>query len=87
MNFSIGRTWAIAIKELRHLRRDRLTGGMVAGIPLVMTLLFGYAINNDVRNLPAAVFDEANTSASRALISDARASQVVSRLIPARSIF
>ena len=75
--FAVGRTWAIAKKELFHLRRDRLTTGMVAGIPVIMTLLFGYAINTDVRHLRAAVVDEANTAASRALVLDAQASQVI----------
>ncbi len=65
---SIDRIWAIAQKEFYHLKRDHLTGGMVAGIPLVMTILFGYAINTDVRHLAAAAVDEANTSASRALL-------------------
>ena len=74
---SAARVLAIARKEFFHLRRDRLTGGMVAGIPIVMTLLFGYAINNDVRHLKAAVVDEANTSTTRALIRDAAASQVL----------
>ncbi len=72
-----GRIWAIAKKEFFHLRRDHLTGGMVAGIPLVMTILFGYAINTDVRHLSAAAVDEANTSTSRALLADAQASQVL----------
>ncbi|MGI9295359.1 MAG: ABC transporter permease [Pseudomonadales bacterium] len=83
--FSWQRVWAIARKEFSHLKRDRLTGGMVAGIPLAMTILFGFAINNDVRGLSAAVVDEANTSASRALIADTRASQVIDKLIPATS--
>ena len=83
--FSLARVWAIARKEIRHLQRDRLTGGMIAGIPIIMTLLFGYAINMDVRNLAAAVVDEANTSASRDLIAGARATQVVSSMTVARS--
>lgn len=83
--FSFARMWSIAKKELLHLKRDRLTGGMIAGIPIMMTLLFGYAINNDVRGLSAAVVDEANTSASRSLIAAARASQVVDSLIVAQS--
>ena len=58
---------AITKKEFFHLRRDHLTAGMVVGLPIMMTLLFGYAINQDVRNLNAGVVDEANTSASRAL--------------------
>jgi ABC-2 type transport system permease protein len=85
LNISWQRIGAITTKELRHLRRDRLTGGMIAGIPIVMTLLFGYAINNDIRNLTAAVVDEANTSASRDLIQRVRASQVIETLIPMSS--
>ena len=84
-NFSPRRVWAISRKEFSHLKRDHLTGGMVAGIPIVMTLLFGFAINNDVRGLSAGVVDEANTSVSRQLIADARASQVIDEVIPARS--
>jgi len=75
--FSIGRVLAIARKEILHLRRDRLTGGMIAGIPIIMTVLFGYAINQDVRHLRGGVSDLAGTSASRQLIDDAAASQVV----------
>ena len=83
--FSWQRVAAIARKEFSHLRRDRLTGGMIAGIPIVLTLLFGFAINTDVRGLSAAVVDEANTAASRALIADARATQVIDHLVPANS--
>jgi len=83
---SVTRILAIARKEFFHLRRDRLTGGMVAGIPIVLSLLFGYAINNDVRNLRAAVVDEANTAASRALAADAAASQVITYVRSASSI-
>jgi len=87
MTFLSGaRIWAVAKKEFYHLRRDHLTGGMVAGIPIVMTVLFGYAINTDVRNLHAAAVDEANTSASRALLADARASQVLQFVESASSV-
>jgi ABC-2 type transport system permease protein len=74
---SPGRIGAIAHKELVHLRRDRLTGGMIAGIPLVMSIIFGLAINQDVRHLRAAVADLAGTQRSRELALDAQASQVV----------
>ena len=53
------RIFAIATKEIRQLRRDRLTFGMIVGIPLIQMLLFGYAINFDVRGLSAGVVDEA----------------------------
>lgn len=76
---------AIAFKEVRQLRRDRLTLGMIVGIPLMQMLLFGYAINFDVRGLHAGVLDEANTSASRALIADLEASGVMNVVEHARS--
>ena len=71
------RIFAIAFKEVRQLRRDRLTLGMIVGIPLMQMLLFGYAINFDVRGLHAGLLDEANTSASRALVADLQASGVM----------
>jgi ABC-2 type transport system permease protein len=71
------RIQAIAVKELRQLARDRLTIGMVAGIPLMQILIFGYGINFDVRHVHAAVVDLANTSVSRALVAALGASQVV----------
>ncbi len=50
---------------------------MILGIPLVMTLLFGYAINHDVRHLSAGVVDEAQTSQSRQLLASLQATRVV----------
>ena len=77
MRESIGRILAIVRKEGLHLLRDRLSFGMVFGVPVVQLLLFGFAINQDVRHLQAAVADLANTERSRALVADANASQVV----------
>jgi ABC-2 type transport system permease protein len=71
------RVRAIASKEVRQLRRDRLTLGFVIGIPLMQIVLFGYAINLDVRHLRAAVADQASTQQSRQLVMDLQASQVV----------
>ena len=68
---------AIAGKEVRQLRRDRLTLGMVMGIPLMQIVLFGYAINLDVRHLRAAVADQAATHYSRQLVMSLQASQVI----------
>ncbi len=76
------RLLAIARKEVRQLSRDRLTFGMIVGIPLLQIMLFGYAINTDVRHLRAGVADQAGTELSRELVSMARASQV---LEPVRS--
>ena len=50
---------AIMRKELQQLSRDRITFAMIVGIPIGQMLLFGYAINTDVRNLTAAVANQA----------------------------
>lgn len=60
--------WPMLVKEMRQLRRDRPTVAMMVGVPAIQLLLFGFAIRTDVRNLPTAVFDEARTSDSRALV-------------------
>jgi ABC-2 type transport system permease protein len=74
---SLGRIFAIVHKEVLQLLRDRLTFGMVIGIPLMQTLLFGYAINQDIRHLRAAVADQSGSQRARWLVADAQASQVV----------
>jgi ABC-2 type transport system permease protein len=63
------RLFAIVLKELRQLRRDRLTFAMIVGIPTMQLLLFGYAINLDIRHLNAAVLDQAQTAQSREVIA------------------
>ncbi|MBN4053450.1 ABC transporter permease [Haliea sp. AH-315-K21] len=74
---SLLRLYAIFHKEFTQLLRDRLTFGMIVGIPLIQLVLFGFAINTDVRNLTAALVDQADTSLSRQMVSDMTASQVV----------
>ena len=75
------RIMAILGKEVQQLRRDRLTFGMIVGIPFLQIVLFGYAINTDVRHLHAAVADQAGTQLSRQLIADMQATQVMDALI------
>jgi ABC-2 type transport system permease protein len=74
---SFRRLLAIVVKELRQLRRDRLTFAMIIGIPTMQLVLFGYAINLDVRHLEAAVLDEADTAESRELIAGLEATEVL----------
>ncbi len=74
---ALRRIRAIAQKEARQLARDRLTVAMVVGIPMLQILLFGYAINMDVRNLRAGVADQAGTALSRELVGDLQAGQVL----------
>ena len=73
---SLSRILAIIKKEVRQLRRDRLTFGMIVGLPIVQMLLFGYAINTDVRNLTTAVSDQANTHLSRQFVAGLGQTQV-----------
>lgn len=65
------------LKELRQLRRDRMTLVMIVGLPVMQLILFGYAINLNLRGLSAGIADMAGTSASRAAVMDLLASGVI----------
>jgi len=82
----LDRIGAVMVKEVRQLARDRLTFGMIVGIPLMQMLLFGYAINFDVRDLRAAVVDEAGTGLSRAFVASLEASGVVEFAAPSAGV-
>ncbi len=79
------RMLAVVVKELRQLRRDRVTLAMILGIPVMQLVLFGFAINLNLRGLPAAIADEAGTSASRAMVMDMLATGVIRPVAPART--
>ena len=72
----LSRISAIFFKELAQLRRDRMTFGMVIMIPLIQLILFGYAINTNVRDIPVAVVDQSQTGISRVLIQMVEATRV-----------
>jgi ABC-2 type transport system permease protein len=74
---ALARIAAILTKELSQLRRDRMTFGMVIMIPLIQLILFGYAINTNVRDIPVAVVDHSRTGLSRILIQMVEATTVV----------
>ncbi|BDY04255.1 ABC transporter permease [Ferrimonas sp. YFM] len=74
---SVNRILAIVFKELRQLSRDRITFGMVVMIPLIQLLLFGFAINTDVRNIPVAVVDQSQATLGRVVTELVKATQVV----------
>ncbi len=63
------RFWPMLWKEFIQMRRDRLTLMMVTALPAFQLVLFGYAIQTEVRNLPTVVLDESRTADSRRLIS------------------
>jgi len=63
----IRRTLAIALKELLQLRRDWRSALALLGMPVVLLLIYGYALSFDVRDVRLAVIDQDGTSASRML--------------------
>src|SRR5688572_30580472 len=82
---NLRRTLAIVVKEVRQLRRDRVTLAMILGIPVMQLVLFGYAINLNLRGLEAGIADQANTAASRALVMDMVATGVITPSMSATS--
>jgi ABC-2 type transport system permease protein len=64
-----GRFWALALKELRQIRRDRRLVISLLVPPTLQVLLFGFALDSDVRNLQLGIVDESRTPESRELIA------------------
>jgi ABC-2 type transport system permease protein len=67
-HFSFKRLWAVVVKEFIQMKRDRPTLGMIIGIPLMLLLLFGYAINSNPKFLPTIVIDNDLTNLSRTFV-------------------
>ncbi len=67
--FSLRRLGAMLMKEFIQMRRDRITFAMMLGVPLMQLVLFGYAINNDPKSLPAALVATSNDHYTRAIVS------------------
>jgi len=63
------KTWAVARKELRQIARDPLSLIMLVGLPAFMLVLYGFALNFDVRHVALAVQDLDGSRASRDLLS------------------
>lgn len=74
---SLYRIQAIVSKELIQLRRDRMTFGLIVMIPLIQLLMFGYAINTNIRHIPVGLVDYSKTALSRVLKQTVSATQVV----------
>ena len=64
----MSRIAAVLYKEFLQIRRDRMTLALVFLIPLVQLLLFGYAIQTEVRHVPTVVFDQSLSPESRDLL-------------------
>ena len=82
---NLRRLFAIVMKELRQMRRDRITLAMIVGIPVMQLVLFGYAINLNLRGLDTGIADQSNTAASRALVMDMVATGVIDPTVSATS--
>ncbi|MDR0183186.1 ABC transporter permease [Lysobacter arvi] len=82
---NLRRLFAIVTKELRQMRRDRITLAMIVGIPVMQLVLFGYAINLNLRGLDTGIADQSNTAASRALVMDMVATGVIAPTVSATS--
>lgn len=66
---------ALTVKEFRQLLRDSLTLRMIVMVPLMQMLIFGYAINFDVKHLTTVVLDESRSYESRELVAKMQASE------------
>jgi len=65
---SYRRIRAVCVKEVHHITRDARSLGMALAVPVMMLLLFGFALSLDVDRIPTLVYDQDGTSASRDLI-------------------
>jgi ABC-2 type transport system permease protein len=63
------RLWAMLVKEFVQMRRDRVTFAMMLGVPLIQLVLFGFAINNDPKKLPAALVTTSEDQFTRAIVT------------------
>jgi ABC-2 type transport system permease protein len=73
--FTFHRLWAVVMKEFIQMRRDRVTFGMMVGIPLLQLTLFGYAINSDPKHLPTALRLADQGPFARTLVAEMRLSE------------
>jgi len=74
---SLQRIVAVTAKEFKQLSRDRVTFGMIVMIPLMQLILFGYAINTEVRDIPIAIVDNSGSAVARVITEQVRVTQVV----------
>ena len=66
--FSFHRFLAVTLKEFIQMRRDRVTFGMMVGIPMIQLILFGFAINTNPKHQPTAVYAADNSPFSRTIV-------------------
>ena len=71
------RMLAVMLKEVRQMSRDSITLALIVIIPVMQLVLFGYAINTNLRGLATGIADQSDTAGSRALVMDMLATGVI----------
>ena len=71
----MNRLLALLKKEFIQMRRDRLTLVILLIMPVVQLIIYGFAINTDVKHLKTAVFDQSLSAESRELLNSFTASE------------
>jgi len=66
---NLRRLWAVARKEALHIHRDPRSLILAVGIPMLMLLMFGYALTLDVDRVPFVVWDQSHTPESRDFVA------------------
>jgi ABC-2 type transport system permease protein len=69
------RVWAIARKEIIQVVRDWRSLAIIAAMPIVMTLLYGYGVTLDIKHIPVCVYDREGSQQSEDLLKRFQASQ------------
>jgi ABC-2 type transport system permease protein len=72
---NLKRTWAISRKELIHIRRDPISLLQVVLLPVVLLLLYGYALTFDIKNVTIAVYDQEGSQLSEDFINQFRGTE------------
>jgi ABC-2 type transport system permease protein len=75
---TLRRVLAIARKEFLHIIRDPLSLGIAIALPMILIILYGYALTLDVDRVPVAVWDQSETPRSRDFISHFQGSRYFS---------
>ena len=72
---NLGRTWAVFRKEVIHIRRDPFSLLQIILMPVILLLLYGYALTFDIKNVTLAVYDQENSQLSGDFINRFRGTE------------
>ena len=74
-NKLLKRTFAIIKKEIRQLKRDIRLLAVIFSFPVLLLIMFGYAVNFDVKNIKIAIYDQDKSESSRDFINSLNSSE------------